>query len=157
MRFLTLTIGIWLTFGLAAQPLLAQTAAQTDSGLTSYVEGFNTVFADGDIDAWLELWAKEAKRVLPSSHQEGLMEIREAYISLYEAYSQMRLVEMERQVSGAEGRVECQFEGVLRSNGNPVSQPVTLVLRFDSSGKILHLRAEFDEEAFLAQLRAQRA
>ena len=156
MRTLLLLAGFAVAAAGLPQAALAQ-SSDAGEGLTGYVQGFNQVFARGEIDRWIGFWAEGAERILPSNRQKGLREIRLAYQALYAAYLEMRLIEQSRTVRGGEAVVECLFEGVYRRNGNSVSQPVTLTLRFDDAGKITFLRADFDEEAFLNQIRAQRA
>jgi hypothetical protein len=157
MKRFALLAALLTIAGLHSRPALAQHDEATNRRLNAYVAAFNDTLAQGRLDDWMGLWAPNAERVMPNDRQAGLQEIRSAYEGILSAYSQIRLVEKSRRVKGHEGVIECQFDAVARGSGNPVSQPVTLILHFDIFGKITQLRAEYDEEAVVRQLRAKRA
>ena len=157
MKLLALLATFVMAASFLARPASAQHDDATHKRLTAYINGFNDLLAQGKMDDWLELWAQQSERIVPHDRQAGLPAIRGAYEGVVAAYTEMRLVEKSRTVKGHEAVAECQFEAVSKSSGVPVSQPVTLTIRFDIFGKITRLQAEYDEEALGKQLRANRA
>ena len=144
-----------LVLSIGAAGAAAQSSA--DAGLSSYLSGFNDVYAKGRLDQWLERWASGAERILPTNRQKGKAEIKAAYHELYSYYEEMRLIESSRKVEENRATLEARFRAMYKPTGLRVEFPVTIRIELDSAGKLKRVLIDYDVDAVMEQLRVRTA
>lgn len=121
--------------------------------LTAIANGFGPEMNKGNLDGLAAGYAPDAVRIHPLAGKIEGRDGQKGFLKfLYDNYSDQKLSEGKRVVSGNMAAVEWIWEATHKESGKPVRIEEFVILEFDRSGQIKWQRQYFDSAAFLKQL-----
>lgn len=121
--------------------------------VTQTVRSYFSDLCAKDAEKWIQLFTQDALTYDPVGNPPNKVhETYQKFFQLLDFYSEMKITPGELFMAGDEAAVQWQMS-VIAKNGREGEAAGITVFTFDESGKISQLRAYWDDQKLMAQLR----